>query len=162
MNDLVYEDIKIIQNTHFEDERGIIYTTWCDKHFDIKNFKLDKVVISKYKALRGLHGDYKSKKLLTSTHGEVFYVFVDNRKNSPKYNTVQSIFLSSNDKKTILIPPGFATGVLTLSDISILNYKLAFEGEYPDVEDQFSFKWNDPNFNIQWPIKDVILSERDK
>lgn len=162
MNDLSFEDIKIFQNTHFEDDRGIIYTSWYDKYFDDIIFNMDKIVISKFKALRGLHGDYKSTKLLTCTYGEVFYVFIDNRIDSPKFKQACSTILSSKDFKTILIPPGFATGVLTLSEISILNYKYAFEGEYPDVEDQFSFKWNDSNFDIKWPLKDVILSERDK
>ena len=29
-------------------------------------------------------------------------------------------------------------------------------------ESQFTIKWNDPNYNFEWPILNPILSERDK
>ena len=41
-------------------------------------------------------------------------------------------------------------------------YKWSYDGEYADVEEQFSLKWNDPDININWPIDNPILSERDK
>jgi dTDP-4-dehydrorhamnose 3,5-epimerase len=46
--------------------------------------------------------------------------------------------------------------------MAIYHYKLAYEGEYLDVEDQFSLKWNDPSLGIEWPTEHPILSKRDK
>ena len=47
-------------------------------------------------------------------------------------------------------------------DYSIFMYKWSYDGEYADVDEQFSLKWDDPRLNINWPIKNPILSERDK
>ena len=41
-------------------------------------------------------------------------------------------------------------------------YKWSYTGKYPDVQDQFTLKWNDPKLNINWPTNNPILSERDK
>jgi len=51
---------------------------------------------------------------------------------------------------------------LVLSDYAVYNYQLAYTGEYNDFDKQFTLKWNDKNLNIDWPIKDPILSNRDK
>ena len=47
-------------------------------------------------------------------------------------------------------------------DLSVVNYKWAYPGEYPDVQDQFTLRWNDPEYGIVWPTQTPILSERDK
>ena len=44
----------------------------------------------------------------------------------------------------------------------IFMYKWSYPGEYPDTDDQFTLKWNDSRININWPIENPILSERDK
>jgi dTDP-4-dehydrorhamnose 3,5-epimerase len=44
----------------------------------------------------------------------------------------------------------------------VFFYKWSYDGEYPDVKDQFSLNWKDPKINIYWPIDNPILSERDK
>jgi dTDP-4-dehydrorhamnose 3,5-epimerase len=48
-----------------------------------------------------------------------------------------------------------------MSDLAVVNYKWAYPGAYPDVEDQFTLSWNSPELNIHWPTKTPILSERD-
>jgi dTDP-4-dehydrorhamnose 3,5-epimerase len=48
-----------------------------------------------------------------------------------------------------------------MSDTAVVNYKWAYPGAYPDVEDQFTLKWNDPELDIYWPVFNPILSERD-
>ena len=62
----------------------------------------------------------------------------------------------------VLIPPGFGNAFLVLSNRSVFFYKWSYEGEYPDVKDQFTIKWNDPRVNINWPIEKPILQLRDK
>ncbi len=62
----------------------------------------------------------------------------------------------------VLTPPGVGNGFLVLSENSVFNYKWAYEGKYPDVEDQFTIKWNDERLNIDWPISNPILQQRDK
>ena len=73
-----------------------------------------------------------------------------------------SIVLSDDNKKMILIPPTYGNGHCVISDHAVFMYKWSYEGKYPDVEDQFSISWNDPTFNIDWPVKNPILSQRDE
>jgi dTDP-4-dehydrorhamnose 3,5-epimerase len=49
-----------------------------------------------------------------------------------------------------------------LSEVAIFNYKWSYSGKYPDVDEQFTLRWDDDRININWPVKEPILSERDK
>ena len=72
------------------------------------------------------------------------------------------VVLTAKNRKQILIPPKFANGHFVLSSEATFFYKWSYPGEYPDVESQFTLKWNDPNINIHWPSDNPILSKRDK
>jgi dTDP-4-dehydrorhamnose 3,5-epimerase len=69
--------------------------------------------------------------------------------------------LNDKNKKIVLVPPNFLNGHLVLSDDAVFFYKWSYVGEYPDVNSQFSIKWDDPKINIKWPISNPILSDRD-
>lgn len=157
------EEIKLIENSHFSDFRGDLWTIWNESDFEPKlKFNHDKVSKSKKNVLRGLHGDKKSWKLITCLYGEIFLSVVDFRKNSDFFLKNKSFVLSSENKNSILIPPMFANGHLVLSEECVFHYKWSYDGEYPDVNEQFSLRWDDPKLNIKWPISNPILSERDK
>ena len=49
-----------------------------------------------------------------------------------------------------------------MKELCVFNYKLAFDGEYNDVENQFVIKWNDPEWKFEWPHTNPILFSRDK
>ena len=66
-----------------------------------------------------------------------------------------------NNKISLLIPPGIGNGYFVQSNESIYHYKLAYEGFYNDSNQQFSYRWNDKNLGVNWPVKKPILSERD-
>ena len=70
--------------------------------------------------------------------------------------------LSDKNKKSILLPPGFGNGFLVMSKHSVFHYKWSYEGSYPDVDEQFTIKWNDSTIGIDWPILNPILQKRDK
>ena len=127
----------------FEDFRGELYTVFKKEDSDLE-FNHDKVSISRQNVLRGLHGDSKSWKLVTCLSGEIYFVVVDNRPNSSNYLKWDWEVLTSKNKKQILIPPMFANGHLVLSNEATFFYKWSYEGKYPDVEDQFTLKWDDP------------------
>jgi len=153
-------DLKIFTIDSFEDFRGEIYTVYKKDQFDLE-FNHDKVTIRHKDCLVGIHGDNKTHKLITCLYGKVFAVLVDNRKDSQDYNKHKSFILSGDNKKQILVPPGIGNSFLVLSDFCVYNYKLSYEGDYIDCDDQFTLKWNNPKYNIFWPIDKPILSERD-
>ena len=147
----------------FTDFRGDLWTTWKEDEFphDIK-FNHDKVSTSRKNVLRGIHGDFKSHKLITCLFGQLFFILVDNRKDSKTYLQHQSMILDDRKRKMVLVPPGVGNGFLVLSEDSVFSYKWAYKGKYPDVENQFTIKWNDKRLNIDWPIANPILQQRDK
>lgn len=158
---MIFPEVKIYQPDSFEDYRGELYTLFKQEEHELV-FNHDKVSVSRQNVLRGLHGDSKSWKLITCLSGVVYLVVVDNRPESPNYLKWDSIVLSENNRKQVLVPPMFANGHLVLSPQAVFFYKWAYPGDYPDVKDQFTLKWNNSKINIHWPIDNPILSNRDK
>ena len=126
----------------FTDYRGDYWTTWKKEEWDME-FNHDKVSTSGYGVLRGIHGDTKSWKLVTCLKGSLYFVLVDNRPTSDTYIMWESLILDDKTRKQF-------------------HYKWSYEGDYPDVQDQFTIKWNDPMIGVHWPIDNPILSKRDK
>ncbi len=161
MNKVKFDEVKIHQPDAHTDYRGDLWTIWKSDNSNI-NFNHDKVSTSRRNVLRGIHGDFKSTKLVTCLYGVIYFVVVDNRKDSETYLKWDCTILDNKNKKMILIPPGFGNAFLVLSEDSVFHYKWSYEGEYPDVEEQFTIKWNDPRLSIDWPIDQPILQPRDK
>lgn len=157
------EDVLVFNPDSFKDNRGELWTLWNKDEFKPNlEFNHDKVARSKKNVLRGLHGDNKSWKLITCLHGEIQLVVVDYRKDSENYLKYRSYILNHVNKKVVLVPPMFCNGHLVISDDCVFYYKWSYEGNYPDVQDQFSLNWKDPILNIHWLSENPILSERDK
>lgn len=160
-------DVKIIKPKVFGDERGFFLETFTLKRYqqmlDIKelNFVQDNHSRSQKGVLRGLHFQRENSqgKLVRVVRGEVFDVAVDIRKNSPTYGKWVGVNLSEENKNQLWIPPGLAHGFLVLSNIADFEYKCT---NYYDPSSEGCLIWNDPKVNINWPISDPILSEKDK
>ena len=162
-SDKKIKDVSIFEPDVFTDFRGDLWTTRKRDEFPVDlDFNHDKISTSRKDVLRGIHGDFKSHKLITCLYGELFFVLVDNRKDSKTYLQHQSMILDDRKRKMLLVPPGVGNGFLVLSEHSVFSYKWSYPGEYPDVEDQFTLKWNDKRLNIDWPITNPILQQRDK
>lgn len=157
---MIFPEVTIYSPDSFEDFRGELYTLYKQEDFSL-SFNHDKVSISRKNVLRGLHGDSKSWKLITCLAGEVYLVVVDYRRSSPNYLKWDSIVLTHKNRKSVLVPPMFANGHLVLSKEATFFYKWSYPGDYPDVKDQFTLKWDNPNLGIHWPISNPILSKRD-
>jgi|TARA_R110000823_G_scaffold221946_6_gene350358 dTDP-4-dehydrorhamnose 3,5-epimerase len=157
---MIFPEIKIYNPDSFQDFRGELYTLFKQEDSSIV-FNHDKVSISRKNVLRGLHGDNKSWKLVTCLAGEIYLVIVDNRPDSLNYLKWDWVVLTSKNRCSVLIPPMFANGHYILSQEATFFYKWSYPGEYPDVNDQFTLKWNDPNLGIHWPTFNPILSKRD-
>lgn len=163
----IFEEVKIIQYSKFNDYRGSLFTTFHDKTFERiinKNVKFihDKYSTSKKNVLRGIHGDEHTHKLITCLYGEILQVIVDFRKESKTYKKHQAFKLNQEDGTSILIPPRFGNSYYVISEFTVYHYKLAYDGKYKDFDSQFSYKWNDPDLGIKWPCDNPILSKRDR
>tara|TARA_A100001011_G_scaffold394599_1_gene487377 strand:+ start:1153 stop:1677 length:525 start_codon:yes stop_codon:yes gene_type:complete len=149
------------------DSRGNIWTSFLKKEIECllpegSYFNHDKFSESKKNVLRGIHGDNKSWKLVTCVFGDIDQVIVDCRANSPTYYQWEKYNINSKNRVLLLIPPGMGNAYHVKSEIALYHYKLAYSGIYYDADQQFSLKWNDPKINIDWSVKDPILSDRDR
>ncbi|MCK5522615.1 MAG: dTDP-4-dehydrorhamnose 3,5-epimerase [Thiomargarita sp.] len=110
--------------------------------------------------LRGLHfqKQYPQGKLVSVTHGVVFDVAVDIRKDSPSYGQWVGITLSAEEHQQFYIPAGFAHGFCVLSEFADFHYKCT---DYYHPEDEGCIRWDDPDIGIEWPISNPTLSTKD-
>ncbi len=98
-------------------------------------------------------------KLITVVNGEILDVVVDLRKNSKTYGKHFSIKIAYNSGFSLYIPEEFAHGFVCLSKTCTIYYKCT---NYRHEASETTLKWNDKNLNINWPLKNPILSKKDK
>ena len=151
----------IIKTNIFNDKRGFLKETFRNNLFKNIKFPFDIMSSSKKKVLRGLHIqiDKSQAKIITVTHGKIFDVAVDLRKNSKTFGKYVSLIISENSDFSFYVPKRFAHGFLCLSKKCTVNYKCS---EYRQSKYEKTLSWNDPKINIKWPVLNPILSEKDK
>ena len=165
-----FEEVAIIQPDIFYDYRGEYIETWNIENYKVFDhlvnnsdkieFKQDDISTSVKHTLRGLHGDYKTWKLVSCIYGSLLQVVVDMRGDSKTYLEWELFSMNDKNRNQILIPPGFANGHLVISDFGIFSYKQSTL--YGGQGSQFTVAWDDPTLSIPWPINNPILSSRDK
>ena len=150
----------IVRSQVYKDKRGYLREVFR-KDILNKNFPFDIMSYSKKNVLRGLHfqSKFPQAKLITVTHGKVLDVAVDLRKNSKTFGKYFSVIISQNDNFSFYIPENFAHGFVCLSKSCTINYRCS---KFRNVKYEKTLAWNDPDVNIKWPIKNPVLSEKDK
>ncbi|WP_051786542.1 dTDP-4-dehydrorhamnose 3,5-epimerase [Endozoicomonas numazuensis] len=160
--------LKIIEPQVFGDERGFFMETWQAKKFEAlglpSHFVQDNHSRSKQGILRGLHIQTQNTqgKLVRVIHGEVFDVAVDLRKNSETYGQWHGVYLSTENKRMLWVPEGFAHGFYVTSESADFVYKCT---DYYAPEHDMSIAWNDPDLAIKWPLANgeaPLLSGKDE
>ena len=149
--------------TIFEDFRGTYVEIYDEKLYAEAGIKVkfvqDDISVSSRHVLRGIHGDQETWKLISCLYGKFYLVVVNNDPESDQYGQWQSFVLSDCNRNQVLIPPKFGNGHLVISDQAIFHYK---QDTYYNPKGQFTILWNDPKFDIWWPVKNPILSMRDE
>jgi dTDP-4-dehydrorhamnose 3,5-epimerase len=93
------------------------------------------------------------------TRGEVFDVALDIRRGSPTFAKYLATHLSAENGRQILIPAGFAHGFCVLSETADVLYKCT---DYYAPMDEYGVLWSDSTIDIDWPLQNPILSEKDQ
>jgi len=161
-----FNGVFIIQLEKKEDERGFFARVWDIKKFVEKNLnsKLVQSNISftkKKGTIRGLHYQihpYEETKIILCTKGSIFDVIIDLRSDSATYKKWVFHNLSSEDYKMLFIPEGFAHGFQTLEDNTEIFYHVS---QFYTPSAERGIRWDDPLFNIAWPIKKKVISQKD-
>ena len=152
----------------FEDSRGYFFESFNLKTFQAEgfdiNFVQDNQSSSNYGVIRGLHyqlNPYAQVKLIRVLSGSILDVAVDIRKGSPTFGKSFCIELSSENKKQLFIPAGFAHGFSVLSEQAEVLYKC---DSFYNKDSEAGILHNDPSLKIDWkiPAGKEIISEKDK
>lgn len=159
--------LKTVWPESFHDFRGEFLATFTEREYGFRDlagnpvrFVEDDISVSRQHVLRGLHGDEKTWKLVQCLHGAIFYAVVDLRRDSPAYLRAETFSLSDRNRLQVLVPAGCANGHLVLSDLCVFSYKQS--EYYSGAVNQFTIRWDDPKLGIPWPIRDPLVSQRDR
>ena len=160
-------EVLILAPKVFGDERGFFFESFNALDFakctglDVQ-FVQDNHSKSAKGVLRGLHYQiqHPQGKLVRVTQGDVFDAAVDLRRSSPSFGQWAGVLLSSENKRQLWVPPGFAHGFVVLSDTAEFLYKTT---DYWFPEFERSLLWNDATVGIQWPLQsEPLLAAKDK
>jgi dTDP-4-dehydrorhamnose 3,5-epimerase len=158
-------ELLIIEPDVFGDPRGFFMESWNRRRYRDAGIDLDFVQdnfsLSRRGTLRGIHfqNPKAQGKLVSAVQGEVFDVAVDIRRGSPTFGRWVGAVLSAENKRQFFVPPGFAHGFVVLSESALFHYKCT---DLYSRADECGFRWDDPDVDIKWPLRDPILSERDR
>ncbi len=149
----------------FKDSRGFFLESYNEtvyKNMGIHTpFVQDNHSWSQKDTIRGIHfqSDPGQAKLMRVASGKIFDVAVDIRKDSPTYGQWEGVVLDGEDHHQLFIPVGFAHGFCVLSENAHVIYKTS---SVYNPATEMGFHWDDPAINIQWPVKNPIVSDRDR
>ncbi|RIJ34382.1 dTDP-4-dehydrorhamnose 3,5-epimerase [Pontibacter oryzae] len=157
----------IIDVKRLEDERGFFGRSFCQNEFEAhglsKDVRQTNVSYNKKKGtLRGMHmqlAPNEESKLVRCTRGAIYDVIIDMRPDSETYKQWIGVELTADNYRMLFVPEGFAHGFITLEDNTDVTYQVT---EFYTPGAERGIRWNDPAFNIEWPIEPVVISEKDQ
>lgn len=163
---LALDGLVLVEPRVFPDDRGFFLESYKESEFAKggvpHRFVQDNHSLSKKNVIRGLHFQHEPRaqgKLVRVLRGSVWDVAVDLRSGSPCYKRWLGVELSADNRLMLFIPPGFAHGFAALTDDVHLLYKCT--EEYDGALDA-GIRWDDPDIGIEWPVRDPIVSEKDR
>ncbi len=158
-------EVIVIESKVFEDQRGFFMETYRRELFAANGIDVDFVQVNHSQSvcntLRGLHYQVGQPqgKLVRVLRGEVFDVAVDIRWGSPTFGRWISEVLSSANRKQLYVPVGFAHGFCVLSEEAEFLYSCT---DYYHPQGERGIIWNDADLAIPWPVKEPLLSDKDR
>jgi dTDP-4-dehydrorhamnose 3,5-epimerase len=149
------------------DERGFFARSWCQTEFahhglNPKLAQCNISVTSRKGTLRGMHfqaAPFAETKLVRCTRGRIYDLVLDLRPDSPTFRDWVAVVLTAEKRNMVYVPEGCAHGFLTLDDDIEVFYQMS---EFYNAEAARGVRWDDPAFQIAWPEKVEVISERDR
>ncbi len=156
----------IVEIEPLADDRGMFARCWCKDEFSKQGLvtELSQFSVSFNRSkgtLRGMHYQitpHEETKIVRCTRGSIFDVVIDLRPDSPKYKHWIAAMLSAENHRMFYIPPGLAHGLLTLEPDTEVFYQISVPYA---AESARGIRWDDPAFNIDWPMKPAVISSKD-
>ncbi len=166
-NSLILKGAFTIDVQPNEDNRGFFTRTFCEKEFAEHNL-VQHFVQANHSGthgkgvIRGMHfqhSPYSEVKLVKCVQGAIFDVIVDVRKDSPTFLQWFGTELTSENKRMMYVPAGFAHGFQSLSDYSEITYMVS---TFYNKESEGGVKFDDAAVGIEWPLPVSLISDKDQ
>jgi len=157
--------VVVIEPQVFADARGFFFESYNSERYAQAGipcaFVQDNHSKSTRDTIRGLHYQFRrpQAKLLRVLRGSVFDVVADIRRGSPTFGRWVGIELSAENKRQIFVPAGLAHGFCVTSDDAEVEYKCS---DFYVPDDHHGVLWTDRTIGIAWPVREPILSDRDR
>lgn len=157
--------VLLVEPTVHRDDRGFFLETWhAGKYAELgldAHFVQDNHSRSTRGTLRGLHAQLARPqgKLVRASQGEIYDVAVDIRVGSPHFGRSVGFVLSADNFRQLWIPEGFAHGFCVVSETAELQYKCT---DLYDPTSEITLAWDDPALGIAWPVREPLLSAKDR
>lgn len=156
----------LLEPQRHEDLRGFFARTYCRDELEERG--LDPTVVQcnvsvnkKKGTVRGMHWQaepFPEIKLVRCTNGSIFDVLLDLRPDSETYCRHWGVKLTRENRMSLYIPAGIAHGFQALEDDSEVFYQMS---EFYHPECARGVRWNDPAFDIEWPLPISLISDKD-
>jgi dTDP-4-dehydrorhamnose 3,5-epimerase len=159
------DGVVLIEPDVHGDSRGFLVETWRDGAWRDLGADVDFVQHNHSRSarntLRGLHFQTSpgQAKLVRCLRGEIFDVAVDLRRSSPTFGRWEGHRLDDARHRQLLVPVGFAHGFCVLSEEADVAYQLS---SLYDPATEAGIAWDDPDVAVEWPVREPLLSERDR
>lgn len=158
--------VTIIDFEPRRDHRGFTTRSFCSREFANHGLPFDAMqtdIVFSYTrgTVRGLHRrvpPHAEAKLVRCTRGAIATATVDVRPDSRTYGDHVMVELSADDHRALFLPPYVAHGFQTLSDDTEVSYQVSGQ---PAANGEEGFRWDDPEFGIEWPLPVTVISEQD-
>jgi dTDP-4-dehydrorhamnose 3,5-epimerase len=159
--------ILLLEPKVFGDHRGYFTESYNRRTFEKAGVRYDLLqdnqsMSAEAGTLRGLHyqlNPMAQTKIVRCLNGAFYDVVVDIRRNSPTYGQWQGFIISAENQRQIVVPRGFAHAVCTIAPYTVVFYKV---DNYYSPEHERGLLWNDSKLDIDWPVSNPILSDKDK
>ncbi|PID91748.1 MAG: dTDP-4-dehydrorhamnose 3,5-epimerase [Bacteroidetes bacterium] len=156
----------LVEIKKLEDERGFFGRAWCQKEFEdhgingrIKQINTSRTL--KKGTIRGMHyqiDPYQESKFIRCTRGRIWDLMIDLRPESPTFMEWVGQELSAENCRMAYVPENFAHAMLALEDDCEIYYPVT---EFYTPGAERGIRYNDPAFDIDWPIPVEHVSEKD-
>jgi dTDP-4-dehydrorhamnose 3,5-epimerase len=158
---------KVIDPNPHADDRGRFMRAWCAREFADHGFDFLPVQANMgfsvlTGTVRGMHfqeAPALEAKLVRCTRGAIFDVVLDLRRESLTYCKWFGIELSAENGRMLYVPERCAHGYQTLEDCTEMHYMTS---AFYTPSAARGVRFDDPRFNIRWPLAVTVVSDQDR
>lgn len=160
------DGVYVIEPEPREDSRGYFARVFAKEELkkegiDFSIIHINRSLTKDKGVIRGMHYQIipmQEDKIVQCLDGKIFDVVLDIRRSSKTFGQWVGQILDPQNKKMFLTPKGCAHGFQTLEENSLVEY---FASQVFSPQNERGIRYNDPFFNVDWPIKDVLVSDKD-